>query len=65
MKEKLEELMREYRVDGDPADVLYVVSDFMKYAAEKTKAECSYAINTINSYEKAAYEVQFIVSELD
>ena len=65
MREKLEDLMKEYGVDGDPVDVLYVVSDFMKYAAEKTEVEYPYATKTIEAYEKAAYEVQSIVSDLD
>lgn len=65
MREKLEDLMKEYGVDGDPADVLFVVSDFMKYATEKLKAEEPYATRTIEDYECAAYNVQSIVSEID
>ena len=65
MREKIEQLMRDYNVSGDPADVLYVVSDFMKYAAEKTEVEYPYATKTIEAYEKVAYEVQSIVSDLD
>lgn len=65
MREKLEQLMKEYNVSGDPENVLYVVSDFMKYAAEKTEVEYPYAIKSIEAYEKAAYEVQSIVSDLD
>ena len=65
MREKFEQLMRDYNVSGDPENVLYVVSDFMKYAADKTEVEYPYATKTIETYEKVAYELQAIVGDLD
>lgn len=65
MKEKFEEILKEHGIYGeDVEEILYAVSDMLNYAADKTRKEEPYAVNSIDRVEKAAYEVWNLVSEL-
>lgn len=66
MKEKFEEILKEHGIYGeDIEEILYSVSDMLKYMADETKEKEPYAVNTIDSMEKAAYEVRSLVNDLD
>ena len=65
MREKFEYILKEHGIYGeDIEEILFAVSDMLNFVADKTKSEESYATNSIDRLEKAAYEVFSLANEL-
>ena len=65
MREKFEKILNDHGICGeDIEEILYSVSDMLKLAAEETKENEPYAINSIDRLEKAAYEVSNLATDL-
>lgn len=66
MRNNFEVILRKHDIYGqDIETILAAVSDMLFLVAEETKKNEPYAINTIVSLEKAAYEVSYLINELE
>ena len=66
MRNNFEVILRKHDIYGqDIETILAAVSDMLFLVAEETKKNEQYAINTIVSLEKAAYEVSYLINELE
>lgn len=66
MREKFKGILEDHGIYGeDIEEILYAVSDILDYVADDMKEKEPYATNSIDSLEKAAYEVYSLANELD
>ena len=66
MRNNFEVILRKHDIYGqDIETILAAVSDMLFLVAEETKKNEPYAINTIVSLEKAAYEGSYLINELE
>ena len=66
MREKFEKILKDHNIYGeDVENILEAVSDMLLLVAKETKENEPYATNTIEALEKGAYEISYLINELE